>query len=123
MTKWMATGFLAAAPIIAWVAHSNGYDSGRDDAKAEYNAALIEQREAHAKALAEKQAEILDVERAWLEQDAEKEIVYRERVRTVVETVQDNADRVGFGQCRVDDDSLQQLNSALSGATEAGDTR
>lgn len=119
LNKWLLIGVSVALPLVFWLAHSQGYSEGRADYKAEHDSALVQAQREAARKLAEKQSQILEIEKAWLNDDAEKEIVYRDRVETVVKTVEKHVKDGGLSDCRIDDDSLHKINTALSGTAKA----
>lgn len=122
----MIAALVAAVMVVLslsiYQAWRKGYQHGQADLIAKHNADLIEIQQKHAIELQEKQNEILEVESAWLETDASTRIVYRDRTRKVVETVTKYVNRNHLDRCRVDDDSLQQINQALLGTDKARDT-
>lgn len=124
----MLKNYVIAIVIImllaaVYLSYKKGYQHGQSDLIAQHNEELIEIQQEHAIELQEKQDEILEVEGAWLEADRSERIVYRDRERKVVETVTKYVNRNNLDRCRIDDDSLQQINQALRGATEGRDTK
>lgn len=120
MKGYFLAGALIAVCLASWISYSKGYKSGQTDLIAKHNDELVDLQQKNAHKLQEKQNEILDVEKAWLETDTKTRVVYRDKVRKVTETVTKYVRDNQLGNCRIDDDSLQQINQALRGKTEPG---
>lgn len=122
--KWLiavaAMGLLVVIYFSYQHVYQQGYQSGQSDLIADHNEKLAQIQQENAHKLQEKQNEILDVEKAWLETDTKTRVVYRDKVRKVTETVTKYVRDNQLGNCRIDDDSLQQINQALRGKTKPG---
>jgi len=119
-------GYLLASALIAiclvsWISYSKGYESGQTVLIADHNEELARIQQENAHKLQEKQNEILEVENAWLETDRSTRVVYRDKVRKVVETVTKYVNSNHLDRCRIDDDSVQQINQALRGGSAGND--
>ncbi|RUM90712.1 MAG: hypothetical protein DSZ27_08455 [Thiomicrospira sp.] len=121
MNGYLLASALIAICLVSWISYSKGYESGQTVLIADHNEELARIQQENAHKLQEKQNEILEVENAWLETDRSTRVVYRDKVRKVVETVTKYVNSNHLDRCRIDDDSVQQINQALRGGSAGND--
>lgn len=104
---------ILVALIIGGTIYS-AYEKGYENATNAANLAQLEANAEHQARLDELKEELLDVEKAWLNEEAEIEIVVQEKVRTVTNVVEKIIVDNNLAHCRVGDVGLQAINKALS---------
>lgn len=108
------------ALIIGGTIYS-AYEKGFENATNAANLRQLEANEAQQAILNDLQNDLLDVERAWLDEEAEKEVVIKERVRTVTNVIEKIVKDDDLTNCRVGDDGLHAINKALSATSTSED--
>lgn len=93
--------------------YNKGYEQAEDDIAREVNEKIERERKRYQKA----QNELYEVERAWLEEEVEKEIVYRTRYKEVVNNVKEYVEVNNLGDCGIDDERVQDVNRIIQGAS------
>ena len=115
---WLSIGLVAGLIIFGYVAFQKVKHYGYELAQIEFMALREEQERKQAIELQAKQDEVLEVEKELLATDRETVVEYRyrevETEKEVVRYVEVNS----LGDCRIGDDGMQQVNRALSRATE-----
>lgn len=120
--NFKAIAFAAGAITIIMVilaAEQRGVERCELEMTAQHQAEMIELNRQQAHQLQIKQNQILEIEQAWLDQDPEIKKIYQDRVKTVTQTVTEYVESHNLAHCRLDADSLQHINAALSGAGQA----
>lgn len=111
---------LALAIGLGSALYFAGYKSAEHRVTAEFNKLTNEQVARNVKELQVKQREIIEIESAWLNQKAEKEIVYRDRVKTVIKEVTEYVEANNLEHCTLDAERVQRINQALSKTGHTG---
>lgn len=115
MTKVVDTIFILVMIAFSVASYFVGYEQAEQKITAEYQHKFIEQQTQQAKEYGRLQSRLLEVEKDYLAIDPEIKTVYQDRVKTVTKKVTEHVESNDLADCRLDDDSLQQLNQALSG--------
>jgi len=109
-----ATIFIAL--IIGGTIYS-AYEKGFENATNEANLRQLQANEAYRAELDATKQNLLETERAWLDDESEQEVIFKDKVRTVTNVVEKIVVRDGLANCRVGNDGMQAINKALSQTT------
>ena len=116
---------IASVIAILYGAYYAGYSIATDKLLIEKAEEQIAKDAELAKAVAEEnkkvqavQNELYETERAWLEEEAKIKVVYRDKVKTVTETVTEYVKVNDLSKCRIGADGMQLVNEALSRSKE-----
>jgi len=115
----LATATIAAIGSVIYLIYNAGYEAGELKERNEWQQELEEAREQHAIELARQLDAQLEVERAWLEQEKETRVEYRDKVRTVTKTVREYVAANDLGNCRLDSERMQPIREAIRRANGA----
>lgn len=90
------------------------YHSGESNGMMKCANKIAEANESAAKRASEIQNELYDTEKAWLDEESKKEIIYRDRIKTVTEVVEKYVETNNLEHCRIGADGMQSINKAMS---------
>jgi len=93
------------------------YDYGYDKAVKDLSLEALVAEQEYAREVMELQEELYDVEKAYLDLEAEKEIVYVTKYRKVKEKVDSYVESNGLGDCNIGYDGVQHVNDLLKGSS------
>lgn len=96
------------------------YRHGYMTADREWNVKVLEAEKKYNEAVVEVQKELYATEKAWLEEEAKKEVIYRDKIKTVTKTVTEYIKDNDLSNCRIGTSGMQQLNEAIR-STEGKD--
>lgn len=89
------------------------YKHGYMTADREWTVKVLEAEKKYNEAVVEVQKELYATEKAWLEDEAKKEVIYRDKIKTVTKTVTEYIKDNDLSRCRIGDAGMQQLNEAV----------
>ena len=113
--------YIIIASIGLFVSTAYGlYYHGYKTAENEYRLVALQAEKRYNTGIKKVQDELYETERAWLEEEAKKEVVYRDRIKTVTKTIEKYVTDNDLSRCNVGVDGLRAINEAIRG-TEGKD--
>lgn len=109
MNPYLLVASLGVLASTAYGLYYHGYKTAAN----EYELKALQQQKTYSLNIQEIQNSLYETERAWLEQEAKTEVIYRDKIKTVTRTVEKFITDNSLDSCRIGTNGMQQLNEAI----------